>query len=227
MSTHTLRLLEDRLPAPPPGTPAASVPSISVPAANRIVYVVEGGVTVAHPTGGRSIVTDDAWVGSAPITLKPGPQGARLWRWELVADPASDDGQLPGGISRPLLASALELDPGEGWLMRCDRVDFPLGGIAYTHVHRGPGIRCCAKGEIRVESMGQSHTMRAGEPWFERGPDPVIAYTSEQEETAFVRGFVLPRELKGISSIRYVKPEDQDKPKPQRYRIYGEEFVEL
>jgi hypothetical protein len=111
--------------------------------------------------------------------------------------------------------------------MRCDRVDFPLGAIAYTHVHRGPGIRCCAKGEIRVESMGQSHTMRADEPWFERGPDPVIAYTSEQEETAFVRGFVLPRELKGTSSIRYVKPEDQAKPKPQRYRVYGEEFIDL
>lgn len=227
MSAYTLRLLEDRLPAPPEGTPPASVPTVSLTAANRIVYVVEGSITLAHPTGGRSILTDDAWVGSAELTVKPGAAGARLWRWEVLADPPASDGLLPGGASRLLLASGLELDPAEGWLMRCDRVDFPLGAIAYTHVHRGPGTRCCAKGEIRVESMGQSHTMRAGEPWFERGPDPVIAYTSEQEETAFVRGFVLPRELKGVSSIRYVKPEDQDKPKRQRYRVYGEEFIEL
>jgi hypothetical protein len=69
--------------------------------------------------------------------------------------------------------------------------------------------------------------MCAGESWFERGTDPVVAYTSATVETAFVRGFVLPRAIKGRSSIRYVLPEDQDKPKPQNYRVYGEEFVDV
>jgi hypothetical protein len=38
---------------------------------------------------------------------------------------------------------------------------------------------------------------------------------------------ILPRELKGKSSIRYVKPEDADKPKLQIYRVFVDEFIEL
>ena len=111
--------------------------------------------------------------------------------------------------------------------MRCDRVDFPPGGIAYTHTHRGPGIRCLLTGEIRVEVKGASHTVTPGEPWFEAGPDPVLAFASERVPTAFARVMILPRELKGKSSIRYVKAEDQDKPKTQRYQVFCDEFIDL
>jgi len=37
---------------------------------------------------------------------------------------------------------------------------------------------------------------------------------------------VLPRALKGKSSICYVKPEDQQKPKPQQYQIFVDEFID-
>ena len=231
MTTYRLRLVEDRLPALPPGTAPGSAAPAELPAANRIVYVVEGSVTLSHPRGTRTVLADDAWVGAAPLGLVAGPGGAVVYRFELVGAPEPDSGMLArepiGTESLQLLSHPVELDPATGWLLRCDRVDFPRGGIAYTHVHQGPGIRCCLKGEIRVESGGHSQTMRAGEPWFESGPEPVIAFTSSTVETAFVRGFVLPRRLQGKSSIRYVLPEDKDKPKPQRYRIYGEEFVEL
>ena len=43
----------------------------------------------------------------------------------------------------------------------------------------------------------------------------------------FIRVMVLPRALKGQSSIRYVLPEDADKPKTQQYRGYVDEFIEL
>jgi hypothetical protein len=231
MPIFTFRLLEDRLPALPPGTHPSAVPGTSLPAAHRVVYVVEGGLTLAHPAGGRGLLADDAWIGSAAVTLVGGAQGARVWRYEVVATPEPDRGLLArdsaGTESRRLRHDAFELDPATGWMLRCDRVDFPKGAIAYTHVHQGPGLRCCLHGEIRVESGGESHTMRAGEPWFERGPEPVIAYTSTAAETAFARAMVLPRSCKGKSSIRYVRPEDQDKPRLQRYRVYGEEFIAL
>ncbi len=229
--TYILRLLEDQLPALPAGTPQGVAEGAHLPAANRLVYVAEGGLALAHPTGGRGLVADEAWIGAAPLTLVGGPLGARLYRWELVAGREQEPGLLGreplGTESRHLLESSLELDPAVGWMLRCDRVDFPKGGMAYEHVHQGPGIRCCLRGEIRVESGGHSRTLRPGDAWFERGPDPVTAFTSTQTETAFVRGMVLPRANKGKSSIRYVRPEDQAMPKLQRYRVFCEEFVEL
>src|SRR5262245_25333264 len=140
-----------------------------------------------------------------------------LLRWELGQE----------RLGEPTLATTVELaDPG-GYLMRCDRVDFPPGGIAYTHTHRGPGIRCLLTGEIRIEVKGTAHAVKPGEPWFEAGPDPVLAHASEREPTAFVRVMILPRELKGKSSIRYVRPEDQDKPKTQTYQVFCDEFIAL
>jgi len=38
---------------------------------------------------------------------------------------------------------------------------------------------------------------------------------------------ILPREIRGKSSIRYVRPEDADKPKLQTYRIFADELVDL
>ncbi len=38
---------------------------------------------------------------------------------------------------------------------------------------------------------------------------------------------VLPRDYLGRSSIRYLKPEDQDKPKRQLYRVAIDSAIEL
>jgi len=111
--------------------------------------------------------------------------------------------------------------------MRCDRVSFSKGGVAYTHIHQGPGIRYCLEGNIRIESEGHVNSYAPGQAWFESGSSPVLAPTSSETETSFVRCFILPRSCKGRSSIRYVRPEDADKPKPQRYRVLGERFIEL
>jgi hypothetical protein len=51
----------------------------------------------------------------------------------------------------------------------------------------------------------------------------VYAAASETDETAFVRCMVLPAELLGRSSIAYVRAEDRDKPKRQRYTGYVDE----
>jgi hypothetical protein len=116
-------------------------------------------------------------------------------------------------------------DPGPGdWLLRCDRVDFPPGGVAYRHTHPGPGIRVLLKGRIRIETEGRSREYGPFEWWYETGADPVVA-VSDTEETAFVRVLLLPSEWAGKRSIRYVDPEDESKPKLQRATVFLEEPI--
>jgi quercetin dioxygenase-like cupin family protein len=112
--------------------------------------------------------------------------------------------------------------PEGDWLVRCDRVDFPPGGVAYRHTHPGPGIRVLLEGRIRIESEGETHEYGPLEHWYESGPAPVYAAASPTDETAFVRCMLVPAELAGKRTIRYVDPADEDKPKLQRARIYLE-----
>jgi hypothetical protein len=216
-----LRLYEDRL--------TAAGETVYLPALERALYLLEGEVTVEFAEGSSHQAAGSAWLGAGATGLLPGAGGARLLRWELVPPP-KDDGTLraaPAAVSEKKLAAAIELDPGFGWLMRCDRVAFPKGGIAYAHVHQGPGIRYCLEGAIEIESEGGTHRYGPGEAWLEAGPTPVVAPTSKEVETAFVRCFVLPRACKGRSSIRYLRPEDAAKPKLQRYKVLGERFIAL
>jgi quercetin dioxygenase-like cupin family protein len=113
--------------------------------------------------------------------------------------------------------------PEGDWLVRCDRVDFPPGGVAYRHTHPGPGIRVLLAGRIRIESAGESHEYGPLEWWYESGPEPVFAAASAEDETAFVRVMLVPREYEGRRTIRYVDPADEDRPKLQRARVYLEQ----
>ena len=140
---------------------------------------------------------------------------AFVWRLEEQAGPGEK------------LAAPVTLDQSSEWLLRCDRVDFPPGGIAYRHTHPGPGIRCLLRGSIRIESGGDTHLYKPLEPWFEAGPEPVLAIASEVEETAFVRAMLVPREFAGRRTIRYVDPADEDKPKLQHATVFFDEPIEL
>jgi hypothetical protein len=130
---------------------------------------------------------------------------------------------VPSRSDGPLLSAALALEDDEERLIRCDRVDFPPGGVAYLHTHQGPGIRVLLHGSIRIDTAGLSNCYGPLEAWFEPGPEPVFAATSETEPTAFVRCMVLPARLRGQSSIRYVREEDAAKPKSQRYTVFIDE----
>ena len=135
--------------------------------------------------------------------------------WELSAE------ATPGA----LLSAEVDLDPATAWLMRCDRVDFGPGGVAHRHTHPGPGIRYLLAGEITIDSEGEQTTYGPGAPWFERGPDPVLATTSATKPSAFVRVLLLPVAFAGQRTIRYVDPADADKPKTQRATIFLERPV--
>jgi hypothetical protein len=53
----------------------------------------------------------------------------------------------------------------------------------------------------------------------------VLATTSADEPSAFVRVMVLPAEWEGKRTIKYVDPADADKPKTQRATIFLEQPV--
>lgn len=169
----------------------------------------ENGVeTAAGNRVAYDLARDEAHAGAASVA-------GRALVWELHEDD-------PAGA---LLSAEVDLDPAVRWLMRCDRIDFPPGGVAYTHTHPGPGIRCLLHGSIRIETRGSSHGYGPLEAWFESGPEPVLAAASEAEETAFVRVLLLPAEWEGKRTIRYVDPADAERPKTQRATVYLESPV--
>jgi hypothetical protein len=150
------------------------------------------------------VAADEARLGAASV-------GGRALVWEI------HDGPAPEGAK---LSAEVELDPSTDWIVRCDRVDFPPGGVAYLHTHPGPGIRCLLYGSIRIETEGRSAEYGPFGAWFETGPDPVFAAASESDDTAFVRVMLLPAEWEGKRTISYVDREDADKPKTQRARVF-------
>lgn len=167
------------------------------------------------------------------VQTEPGPRVAfGLERNEASLGAATIDGPaLVWELGEPddsvELSAPLDLDPAADWLVRCDRVDFSPGAVAYRHTHPGPGIRVLLHGSIRIESAGTSKQYGPLEPWFESGPEPVYAEASTTLESAFVRVMLLPREWAGRRTIRYVDPADADKPKSQSATVLLERPIDL
>jgi hypothetical protein len=174
-----------------------------------VLYVASGEAS--------SIGPNEAWYGREQASLRAGHEGATVLRWELT-DWEPDDAKL---------AARVELDPWAEYVVRCDRVDFPPGGVAYRHVHPGPGIRCLLAGSLRIEGPGDTRTYGPFDAWFEGAEHPVLATASEAVDTAFVRVMLLPGEWRGKRTIRYLDPADEEKPKLQRATVLLEEAVEL
>jgi quercetin dioxygenase-like cupin family protein len=170
----------------------------------------QGVETTAGNVAVYDFDSNAAYFGAASVRGR-----ALVWKLE-------DEGEA--GVK---LAAPVTLDPDVEWLLRCDRVDFPPGGIAYLHTHPGPGIRCLLHGSIRIESGGESHVYQSNDAWFESGPEPVLAFASEDEEAAFVRVMLVPREWEGKRTIRYVYPADEDKPRLQRATVFFDEPIDL
>lgn len=200
----------------------------SLGAERRVVYCVSGDATLSARDAKTPITEDEAWFGAGDVSLASGPEGACLWRWELVA-PGAPDGTLRGnGIkSVPAGDYELELDDSAEWLMRCDRVSFPAGGEALTHVHAAPGVRCQLTGSLRVDSQGRRVRAWPGDSWVEHGPDEVYAKASSRSPSSFVRVMIIPAAYRGRPTITYVRPEDASKPKSQTYKRYLEHAIAL
>jgi hypothetical protein len=123
-------------------------------------------------------------------------------------------------VDGPAIVWEIGGDDPYGWIVRCDRIDFPPGGIAYRHTHPGAGIRRLLFGSIEIDADGHVERYGPGEAWFEGADYPVLATASELEPTAFVRVMVLPAEWEGRRTIRYIEPADDEKPKLQRPTVF-------
>ena len=167
--------------------------------------------TGAETIGGHRVVydiaNDVAHYGAATVAAH-----ALVWQVDDTEEEAEG----------ALVSRRIQLDPFAGWIVRCDRIDFPPGGIAYTHTHPGPGIRYLLHGSLDVATEGRTASYGPGGAWFESGPDAVLATASQHLPTAFVRVLILPAEWAGKRTIRYVNPADEDLPKLQRPTVYLE-----
>ena len=212
-----LRLYEDVL-------STAETLEFKLPPLPRFIMVVHGSALV----DGETLNTGETWQGEGAALVKPGPAGVTCWRWELSrGDQGSMVASAPGMMSHEKLTAFLETLPKSELLMRGDSVAFPPGGCAYTHVHQGPGIRCMIEGGLRIDTHGRSTSYGPGGAWYETGPDPVFAQAAEDRPSRFIRVMILPRALIGKSSIQYVKAEDKDKPKTQKYQIFADAPIEF
>jgi len=215
MAGYALRLTRDDL-------PAGAAPR-TLPALNRVLYVLAGDVTVA--TGGQEtrLAEHSASFAGGAITPAVGPRGATVLRYELVRE-----GAAPDAAGTLLLEHPIQLAAGEPYLMRCDRVDFDPGGVALPHRHKGGGIRCLIAGSMELRIEGHpTRTIEPGQAWFESGREPVYAAGAPDAPTSFIRVSILPRAIRGQSSIMYVDPDDGKRGRPRRYTVFVDEPIKL
>ena len=147
------------------------------------------------------------------------PELGTIWLWLLTrSSPALTD--------RFHCEVEHSIDVGEGErLIRFDRVDFPPGGVTAKHTHAGPGLRRLLAGRLDAEIGEERFTLRPGECWLERGPDPVIGRSSHGDPASFLRLVVLPPDYRGRSSFQPWDAEEARKPNPVSYRLFFEELV--
>jgi quercetin dioxygenase-like cupin family protein len=193
-----------------------------------VLYVLDGDVVARGAGPPAHLPRGHGWHSPVAIDVIAGATGATLLRYELLPAPAPTAGAAAGVSSEVLLEHAIDLDATRPYLMRCDRVDFEPGGVAPPHRHRGGGIRCLLRGRLEVTvADGAPRVVTPGEAWFESGREPVRAVASRDAETSFIRFAILPAEVRGQSSIRYVDPADAARGRPRRYTVHVDEPIAL
>jgi hypothetical protein len=221
IATYELKLYRENI---------AAGAAVKIVATSAVVarYVVSGTVRVRSDVLAGAFSANSGFMLRGPHEIRGGSVSAVALRWELAsAGDAASVSNSENVSSTLLLKATLPLAADGEYLLRCDRVDFPPGGVALLHTHQGGGIRCLLQGSIEIETQGARHGYGPLEAWFEAGPDPVFAAASKSEHSAFARVMILPRALLGKSSIAYVNPEDLAKPKNQSYQVFIDAPLDL
>jgi hypothetical protein len=186
---YTLRLYQDRFQSTAKTTP-------HLEGQHSFIYIVEGSAFV----NGQLLEKDEAVYSGDTSTIEAGPNGAEVWRWEVVRTSESNNLARGESIKSHLRMSRqikmFELVPTSKWLFRLDSV-LDHEGSTGLHFHPGSGIRCLVHGNLLVESeKGEcSNNRQPGDAWYEEGAYPVISTADEGVKTTFVRGMILPPEF--------------------------------
>ena len=217
MGAYTLQLFEDHL---------GSTVVRELAPAPRVVYVLSGDLAVTSDGPRVTVSANQVWHGARGGALAAGSNGATMLRWEMIRGTTST-ANARSGTSRVVLTHPIALDDAGEYLMRCDRVDFGPGGEALPHGHKGGGIRWLITGELDVRVDGRpGRVMKPGDAWFESGIEPVHAIASSTDPTSFIRVSILPRAIRGQSSIVYVDPAHAAV-KPRQYTVFVDEPIAL
>ena len=94
MTEYFLRLYDDRM-----GVKVALAQPL--PAANRVLYVMEGMASVSAADNAATLSTNSAWFSAGEAMVTSGPDGARLLRYELVKASAPQSAISDGNINCP------------------------------------------------------------------------------------------------------------------------------
>ncbi|MGC2865430.1 hypothetical protein ACMG4H_11270 [Corynebacterium glutamicum] len=217
----TMRLFQDIV--------EAEAKPIYLPQGPRALFFTAGNAHLENATQSLFLNEGLGMTDEAEMTIRPGQNGYTAYRWEVLPEKwsshTSELHSAPQSESKQLLEAEFELDDRYSWLIRLDRVSFPAGGTAWTHLHQGPGIRVCTKGEITIDMKGNSSTYTPNQPWAEFGVLPVLAPTTNQESTEFLRCFLLPSQNRGESSLRIMHAEDRAKGNTQKYHVFSESIL--
>jgi hypothetical protein len=218
---YSLRLYHDTY--APGATPVADLK-----AQHSNVYVVAGSATI----NGTRLGNDEAAYAADVLSIEPGPEGATIWRWDLVRTCEPDNLAAGEGItSRLAMARKIkmfELVPTSKWLFRLDSI-IGMQGTTGLHSHPGSGIRCMLEGQMRVESdKGESRDNRGtGSVWYEEGSYPLVSTTDPGNTATFLRGMVLPPEYARFTDAESPTWIEGVKPCTNDYRNYVQTVVTL
>lgn len=165
------------------------------PVPHSIFYLYQGSAEV----DGTSLAKDQAQYVSEYVPVVAGPDGATIWRWELI-DRDAPLGVVEGeGITSRLRMARdvkmFELVPSSSWLFRLDKI-IGFEDTTGMHAHAGSGIRCLLEGNVRTESRmeGDTENGSPGDVWYEEGSYPLVSSVDPGVKATFLRGMVLPPE---------------------------------
>jgi hypothetical protein len=153
-----------------------------------------------------------------------------VWRWEIEKTGSSP--YLLSGeeiysivrLSREI--TSLDLQPGTKWLFRLDRIKMAAGRVTDPHVHPGPGIRCLLEGTFSADQKSETIPQRLpGDPWWEVGPDEVVARAAPTMRTRFMRGMVLPAELAGAETAQWL--DTKNPPPSDNWTLFVDQVITL
>lgn len=222
-ATHALQFSKDAL---EPG--AAIEPAL--PARHRFVFVARGLAVVDDVLRER----ETAAYGSGDMAVRAGPDGAELWRWELVpvdAEPVVTRGT--GVRSRHIVTQDIDtigLGARDRWLFRCDGIAMARDAAAPLHVHAGPGLRCMIEGSMIVDDKGVTEEHRDGGWWYETNVQPIVARATGPDGARFVRVMIAAPEFKGFRTTQIIDPDAQQKGAATgrgRWTLYVEKVITL
>lgn len=195
-------------------------------ATNRIVYCRHGRVTI----NGTTISAGDAIAVIGDMDVAGEEEWSHLYRWECDL-PNADATLLNGSNTLSLhrmsrVISMLDMAAGTQWLFRLDQITAPAGRVTDPHKHPGPGIRCMVEGTFNVNQDLESYrAVNPGDPWWECGEQPVIAWGSKTMHARFLRGMVLPTEVMGQTDTIKNKAGQPNKKRGQHKLLVDHVFT--